>query len=142
MNIQVDTVFEAQQSAIVAPKAIARVNTRPLRSTGFGLYRAKGKRALDILFVLMVAGPVLLVTAVLSLLVMTDGKSPFYSQSQLVAWVRIWAQSPLSPSDYATRLKAGRPRWVIRLRDFVAILVSLSWRLNCRDFNPAPMTAL
>jgi exopolysaccharide production protein ExoY len=120
MNIQVDTVFEAQQSAIVAPKAIARVNTRPLRSTGFGLYRAKGKRALDILFVLMVAGPVLLVTAVLSLLVMTDGKSPFYSQSRVGMngrVFRMWKLRSMVPHadkvlhDYLDSDPAAKAEW-------------------------------
>jgi hypothetical protein len=61
---------------------------------------------------------------------------------QLVAWVRMWAQSPLSPSDYAARLKTARPRRVMRLRDFVAIWFSVIWRFISLAFSSGPMTNL
>jgi lipopolysaccharide/colanic/teichoic acid biosynthesis glycosyltransferase len=80
VNIRTDTAFDLAQPVqpIVKP-AVAR----PSRSTGFGLYRSHGKRALDIALVLIAAVPVLIVTAILCIGIMLDGKSPFYSQNRV-----------------------------------------------------------
>lgn len=71
-----------------------------------------------------------------------SGNSSKPPSSQLVAWVRIWAQSPLSANDYAARLKTARPRRVMRLSDFVAIWFSVSWRFISLAFSLGPMTSL
>lgn len=48
-----------------------------------GLYRLVGKRLLDIVFVLLVAFPVLAVVLPLTLIILVDGHSPFYGQARL-----------------------------------------------------------
>jgi lipopolysaccharide/colanic/teichoic acid biosynthesis glycosyltransferase len=120
VNIQIETAFDTPHAAIAAPQASVRTNPRPVQSTGFGMYRARGKRTLDILFVLMMAGPVLLVTAVLSLLVMTDGKSPFYSQSRVGLngrVFRMWKLRSMVPNadkvlnEYLDHNPAAKAEW-------------------------------
>jgi lipopolysaccharide/colanic/teichoic acid biosynthesis glycosyltransferase len=82
VNIRTETAFDlAQPVQTVSNTVIA--SPRPARSTGFGLYRSHGKRAMDIALVLIAAVPVLIVTVILSLLIMLDGKSPFYSQNRV-----------------------------------------------------------
>lgn len=120
MNIQ-ETAFETGvQAPNITQRTQKRVSTRPVHSTGFGVYRKQGKRTLDILFVLLMAWPVLFVTAVLSLLVMTDGKSPFYSQSRVGLngrVFRMWKLRSMVPdadkvlNDYLDSDPAAKAEW-------------------------------
>lgn len=61
-------------------KSVERTAASPVRS---GLYRAAGKRLLDILLVLIAAPVVLLVMLPIVLLVACDGSNPFYTQMRV-----------------------------------------------------------
>jgi len=82
VSISTDTAFNVTQP-VHSASSTAAVAPRAKRSTGYGLYRAYGKRALDILLVLMSIIPVMVVIAIMSLLIMMDGKSPFYAQNRV-----------------------------------------------------------
>ncbi|THD76746.1 sugar transferase [Thalassobius vesicularis] len=77
VNIRVDTAYE------IAGAGLAVAAPEPRFATGYAFYRDHGKRALDIAVVLIAAPVVALVTLVLALMVMSDGKSPFYSQNRV-----------------------------------------------------------
>lgn len=78
MNIQVDTAFE-----LARPAPLASITAKPRKQADRGAYLSYGKRTLDLAIVIIAAVPVLLVTLVLALIVMLDGKSPFYSQDRV-----------------------------------------------------------
>jgi lipopolysaccharide/colanic/teichoic acid biosynthesis glycosyltransferase len=82
VNIHTETAFELVEPARPAVSSSIAAPHRT-RSTGFGLYRSHGKRALDIALVLVSAVPVLIVMAILCVGIMMDGKSPFYSQNRV-----------------------------------------------------------
>jgi len=82
VNIRVETAYSlASPAPVVREAAVARSNKLSISESG--VYRTQGKRVLDIMIVLLLALPVLLVTAVLALCIMADGKSPFYTQSRV-----------------------------------------------------------
>ncbi|WP_425102247.1 sugar transferase [Tropicibacter sp. S64] len=73
-----------------------------------GLYRAFGKRLIDILLVLVTAPAVLLVMLPMMLLVACDGSSPFYTQMRVGRHGRVyrmWKLRSMVP-DADARLKA------------------------------------
>lgn len=83
-------------------------------------YRRTGKRILDILAVVLMAPIVLFVVGLLSLLVMTDGKSPFYRQKRVGLNGRefdIWKMRSMIPNadaalkQYLEQDPAAKAEW-------------------------------
>ncbi|WP_425051233.1 sugar transferase [Psychromarinibacter sp. S121] len=72
---------------------------RDTRGPAGGLYRSFGKRALDILFVLLVAPMALILIAVAALLTALDGHNPFYFQPRVG--------------------RHGRTFWLVKIRSMV-----------------------
>lgn len=66
-----------------APPADSQVRVPFSKATPRGLYRMAGKRLLDVLFVVLIALPVLAVVLPLALIIMFDGHSPFYGQARV-----------------------------------------------------------
>lgn len=99
------------------PHSLASVPVLP-RRTGF--YRNGAKRALDILLVLASLPVVLPVVAILALLVMRDGHSPFYTQARVGKdgrTFRFWKlrsmvhDADARLSDHLARDPAARAEW-------------------------------
>ncbi|MGR1580894.1 sugar transferase [Thalassobius sp. S69A] len=115
MNIQADTAFELARPVLPSPIA-----AKPRTQTGHGAYRSYGKRALDLTIVAMAAVPVVLVTLVLALIVMLDGKSPFYSQNRVGLngrSFRMWKLRSMVPNaddvlaDYLATNPEAKAEW-------------------------------
>ncbi len=81
LSIRVHTNYSLHGPIVRASNADNAPRLR--RQASYGVYRAYGKRLFDLCFVLLTGLPVLLVVAILSLIVMRDGASPFYTQNRV-----------------------------------------------------------
>jgi lipopolysaccharide/colanic/teichoic acid biosynthesis glycosyltransferase len=81
VSISPDTAFNVAQPVHSTSPFIAGL--RVTSSVGYGPYRAFGKRALDVTLVVLSIPPVLIVTLIMALVIMMDGKSPFYAQMRV-----------------------------------------------------------
>lgn len=102
------------------PAVEAQTRNRDAAASPSSLYRVAGKRLLDILFVLLVALPVLSVLAPLAVAVMLDGHSPFYGQVRLGRngrVFRMWKLRTMVPDadqallDLLARDPTARTEW-------------------------------
>lgn len=82
------------------PKGRGFVQTIPVPSSGPVLYADRLKRALDVVIVLLAAPAAVLVVGLLCLIIMADGKSPFFRQDRVG--------------------RHGRPFRMLKLRSMVA----------------------
>lgn len=89
-------------------------------ATPRSLYRLGGKRLLDIVFVLLIALPVLAVVLPLALIILADGHSPFYGQERVGRngrVFRMWKLRTMVPeadralSELLDRDPAARSEW-------------------------------
>lgn len=82
MNMHVSATSTTLDAALDAAKDASEFPAR-VSSWRPSAYRAAGKRAFDILLVVLMAPPAVLVICVLAMFIMLDGKSAFYRQRRI-----------------------------------------------------------